>query len=282
MVGLSADQLARANALGKYMYEHCTGSDDNKRQDMYMLGFLSELKNVQFNSTGLYPEFFEHIYYQYQEDLEWQMEPNARHTGETLGLVNQAQLQIDSKGNYVGYEKRLEELKGLYGESSIEYKKAKSLYNVYHKETLVLINHCLSIYKDFKQYVEEYTDRSLLLGTKTEIARDYEFTAEGIEFKLCMHYDMEVEKYVHILIIKHIDTIFKPYIIDVLGMDLTEIQILVDEDLNEVEKRYADVSRMEMLDFRYMRFNMPNIVVTNAKNAYQYYMYLSCIERRIK
>ena len=42
--------------------------------------------------------------------------------------------------------------------------------------------------------MEEYTDRSLLLGTKTEIARDYEFTAEGIEFKLCMHYDMEVEK----------------------------------------------------------------------------------------
>lgn len=44
-----------------------------------------------------------------------------------LDILNQADMQIDKYGNDVGYEKRLEDIKNRYGETSEIYKKCVKL-----------------------------------------------------------------------------------------------------------------------------------------------------------
>jgi hypothetical protein len=51
-----------------------------------------------------------------------------------LDILNQADMQIDKYGNDVGYDKRLEDIKLRYGDSSNVYNKAKILIEKLRKE----------------------------------------------------------------------------------------------------------------------------------------------------
>lgn len=57
-------------------------------------------------------------------------EINIEYNSVYLDILNQADMQIDKYGNYVGYEKRLEDIKNRYGENSKVYNKCYNLIDI--------------------------------------------------------------------------------------------------------------------------------------------------------
>lgn len=65
--------------------------------------------------------------YKYWKEVYYHGEVNIDYNSLYLDILNLADMQIDKKGNDVGFGKRLIDIKNRYGEDSIVYKKCCDL-----------------------------------------------------------------------------------------------------------------------------------------------------------
>lgn len=80
---------------------------------------------IEHNKVG--GEILKNSGFKYWKEIYYHGEIDTEYESLYLKILNQADMQIDRYGNYVGYEKRLEDIKIRYGSSSSVYIKCSKL-----------------------------------------------------------------------------------------------------------------------------------------------------------
>ena len=144
MIGMSDNKLRHSRAVANKCYElakkYNFGDDFAKK--MYLLGFIHDIgydfvedptmhaevsadflnclfnKPANFDESKEYLAIKEHSQIPTKKSIEWE-------------ILTEADMNINSKGEDVGVEKRLEDILERYGENSIQYQKAKQVIKLF-------------------------------------------------------------------------------------------------------------------------------------------------------
>lgn len=130
---MDLDRLKHSYSVAKKMQE--IGRDlnlaENEIEDLFVLGLNHDIgyefteNGVNHNNVG--GELLKANGYRYWKEVYYHGRVTSKYDSLYLKILNKADMQIDKYGNDVGYEKRLEDIKGRYGEESIVYKKCVEL-----------------------------------------------------------------------------------------------------------------------------------------------------------
>lgn len=119
--------FAVAELLKKYGKER--GYSKSKCAELYTLGLLHDIgyafleKKDYFKHNTIGGEFLKGQGYKYWREVYYHGMAGAPYTSEYLDLLNLADMHIDSEGNYVSFDQRLDELSRRY---NIEVEKLDS------------------------------------------------------------------------------------------------------------------------------------------------------------
>ena len=129
-VPIRENKIKHVTAVANYMYEHA-GEYGLKPEQMYTLGLLHDIGYIHgsvghsaygadlLSRMGL-DDRFTYAIANHGEDLSLMFVVSPE-----LKLLVEADLQIDSEGNFIGFEKRLEQIRERYGKTSVQYIKTK-------------------------------------------------------------------------------------------------------------------------------------------------------------
>lgn len=113
-------EIAKKNNLGEEDIKNCFVIGYN-----HDIGYEFSIDKMEHNKIG--GKILEANGFKYWKEIYYHGEINAEYESLYLKILNQADMQIDKYGNDVGYGKRLEDIKGRYGENSIVYNKCSKL-----------------------------------------------------------------------------------------------------------------------------------------------------------
>jgi hypothetical protein len=126
------NRLNHSLAVAKKMVE--IGKNYNLKydelSDLYVLGFNHDIGYEYGNNSNhahIGGKILKRNNYKYWKEFYYHGDINSEYTSLFLNILNKADMQIDNKGNDVGYTKRLEDIKNRYGENSVTYKNAEKL-----------------------------------------------------------------------------------------------------------------------------------------------------------
>lgn len=103
----------------------------NDIDSCFIIGFNHDI-GYEFTNNGINHNkvgglILKQSNFKYWRELYYHGEVNSEYNSVFLDILNQADMQIDKYGNYVGYDKRLEDIKCRYGEDSDIYVKCNEL-----------------------------------------------------------------------------------------------------------------------------------------------------------
>ena len=123
------ERLKHIFAVAKLMKDKAKmiGLDE---EQMFTLGLLHDIgyefgENNDHNVVGY--EILNKQNYMYSKEVLYHGKPNCEYKSLALDLLNFADMHIDKKGNYVSFEKRLEDIKNRRGERSLAYINSKKV-----------------------------------------------------------------------------------------------------------------------------------------------------------
>lgn len=135
-IGISDNKLKHCVEVARVMHElikvrHPGEYGDLLAQDMFILGLLHDIGYEYTNDREVHNKVGGLILrrqdYKYWREIYKHGEANSDYDSSALRILNTADLLVDSKGNRVGVEERLEGIKGKYGVSSKQYNGACKL-----------------------------------------------------------------------------------------------------------------------------------------------------------
>ena len=100
-------------------------------EEVFLIGYLHDIgyqftdDKTQHNRIG--GEILKKFGFKFWKEVYYHGEVNCEYKSDYLNLLNKADMIIDSKGNNVGFQNRLEDIKTRYGKNSPQYIKAKQL-----------------------------------------------------------------------------------------------------------------------------------------------------------
>jgi putative nucleotidyltransferase with HDIG domain len=132
--------ILHSKGVAEVMYKL---ANENK-EEMYLLGLLHDIGKLRgfedHEKNGAI--LLTHIGIKYPNEIYYHGKIQDEYSSPELDLLNAADLSVDSEGNIVGYQKRIEDIGNRYGFESTEYKNAITL----SKTLLELLNkvkiHC--------------------------------------------------------------------------------------------------------------------------------------------
>ena len=123
------DRLKHIFEVAKLMKEKAeiVGLD---KEEMFALGMLHDIgyefgENNDHNFVGF--QILDKQNYKYANEVLYHVKPDCEYQSLALDLLNFADMHIDKSGEYVSYEKRLEDIKTRRGESSLAYINSKKV-----------------------------------------------------------------------------------------------------------------------------------------------------------
>ena len=127
------DRLKHSYAVAKKMMEIATEYKLSKEdiQNCFLIGLNHDIgyefaiKGVNHNKIG--GELLRVNGFKYWKEVYYHGDINCQYKSIFLDILNQADMQIDKYGNDVGYDRRLEDIKERFGESSTIYKNCITL-----------------------------------------------------------------------------------------------------------------------------------------------------------
>ena len=128
---MDEDRLKHSIAVARKMVE--IGKefrlDEKELQDLFLLGFNHdigyEFDMAKHEETG--GEILKRNNFKYWEEVFHHGHPESEYESLYLDILNMADMQVDKFGQDVGYDSRLEDIKGRYGEDSPIYEKCEML-----------------------------------------------------------------------------------------------------------------------------------------------------------
>ena len=99
-------------------------------EEMFTLGLLHDIgyefgDSEEHHIVGF--QILEKQNYMYSKEVLYHGKPNSKYKSKALDLLNFADMHIDKNGNYVSFEKRLEDIKTRRGEHSMAYINSKKV-----------------------------------------------------------------------------------------------------------------------------------------------------------
>ena len=126
---MDEDRIKHSIAVARKMVEIAKNKNLSEKEinDCFIIGYNHDIgyefanNKLEHNIVG--GEFLRNAGFKYWKEVYYHGEINIEYNSVYLDILNQADMQIDKYGNYVGYEKRLEDIKNRYGENSEVYNK---------------------------------------------------------------------------------------------------------------------------------------------------------------
>ena len=138
MVGISNDRMQHILSVARQSYQIAKNKYQLSETDCrkaFMIGFLHDV-GYEFSENNLeHPEKGKELI---QETLGVTLEEVRQHGNPDaeqtlfLSILNEADMTVDSKGNVVSVEERLQDIKSRYSEDAIEYLKPLELAKKLH------------------------------------------------------------------------------------------------------------------------------------------------------
>lgn len=131
---MNENRLKHSLAVAKKMMD--IAKEENLSEEdieiCFIIGFNHDIgyqftDNINHNKIG--GTILKNSGFKYWKEIYYHGEINSTYKSIYLDILNKADMQIDSKGNDVGYDKRLEDIKERYGTNSDIYKKCLKLIN---------------------------------------------------------------------------------------------------------------------------------------------------------
>lgn len=130
---MDEDRIKHSFAVARKMKQIAIdlGLNDEEINDCFVIGFIHDIgyefatNKMGHNKIG--GEILKRNNFKYWKEIYYHGETEIEYESLYLDILNQADLQIDRYGNDVGYDKRLEDIKSRYGETSIVYEKCVQL-----------------------------------------------------------------------------------------------------------------------------------------------------------
>lgn len=127
------DRLKHSYAFGKKMIQigRELGLKETELNNLFLLGLNHDIgyefteNGVNHNKIG--GNILKNNGYKYWKEVYYHGDISDEYNSLYLTILNQADMQIDKYGTYVGYDKRLENIKNRYGEESDIYLKCVNL-----------------------------------------------------------------------------------------------------------------------------------------------------------
>lgn len=122
------DRLKHSIAVARKMVEigREHNLNDEQLQELFILGYNHDIGYEFGNNENhriIGGNILEKSNYKYWKEVFYHGESNTEYQSLYLTILNQADMQIDKYGNDVGYDKRLEDIKNIYGKDSEVYNK---------------------------------------------------------------------------------------------------------------------------------------------------------------
>jgi len=130
---MDEDRIKHSFAVARKMKQIAIelGLNDEEINDCFVIGFIHDIgyefatNKTEHNKIG--GEILKRNNFKYWKEIYYHGETEIEYESLYLDILNQADMQIDKYGNDVGYDKRLEDIKSRYGETSIVYEKCAQL-----------------------------------------------------------------------------------------------------------------------------------------------------------
>ncbi|MFA5696475.1 MAG: HD domain-containing protein [Bacilli bacterium] len=130
---MDEDRIKHSFAVARKMKQIAIdlGLNDEETNDCFVIGFIHDIgyefatNKMEHNKIG--GEILKRNNFKYWKEIYYHGETEIEYESLYLDILNQADMQIDKYGNDVGYDKRLEDIKSRYGETSIVYEKCAQL-----------------------------------------------------------------------------------------------------------------------------------------------------------
>ncbi len=105
-------------------------NDEEEKEEMFTLGLLHDIgyefgDSEEHHIVGF--QILEKQNYMYSKEVLYHGKPDCEYKSTALDLLNFADMHIDKKGNYISFEKRLEDIKSRRGEHSMAYINSKKV-----------------------------------------------------------------------------------------------------------------------------------------------------------
>lgn len=129
---MDEDRVRHSLAVAKKMIELNDKNLDEK--DLFLIGYLHDI-GYEFTMdkskhNEIWGKILKNCNFKYWQEVFYQRDPNSKYISDYLTILNKSDMMIDNKGNDIGYDKRLENIKGRYGIESKQYIEAKELINI--------------------------------------------------------------------------------------------------------------------------------------------------------
>ena len=133
---MDENRLKHSIAVARKMVEIAKSKNFSNEdiQNCFVIGYNHDIgyefanNKLEHNIVG--GEFLRNAGFKYWKEVYYHGDINIEYDSVYLDILNQADMQIDKYGNYVGYEKRLEDIKNIYGENSKVYNKCYNLIDI--------------------------------------------------------------------------------------------------------------------------------------------------------
>lgn len=125
---MDENRLKHSLAVANKMIELNNGKNN---EEIFLIGYLHDIgykftdNKIEHNKVG--GEILKNAGFKYWQEIYYHGEINCKYNSYYLDLLNKADMMIDSQGNDVGFENRLEDIKNRYREKSSVYIKANEL-----------------------------------------------------------------------------------------------------------------------------------------------------------
>ena len=120
------DRIKHSYAVASKMVElgKEKGLTEEQLQELFILGYIHDIgyqfgNNENHNVIG--GNVLKNNGYKYWQEVYYHGTPNSEYKSLYLDILNTADMMIDKYGRDVGFDGRLEDIKGRYGEDSIQY-----------------------------------------------------------------------------------------------------------------------------------------------------------------
>ena len=129
---IDENRLSHSLAVARKMVEigKRYNLNEEQLQELFTLGYNHDI-DYEFGNNESHRiiggSILKASNFKYWQEVYYHGEITSEYHSMYLDILNQADMQIDKYGNDVGYEKRLEDIKAIYGEDSNIYKKAEIL-----------------------------------------------------------------------------------------------------------------------------------------------------------
>lgn len=128
--------IAVARKMQEIAYNYNLNEED--KNNLFIIGLNHdigyEFTDISTNHNKIGGEMLKNTGFKFWKEVYYHGEIDCIYNSTYLTILNMADMQIDNKGNDVGYTERLENIKNHYGEDSNVYQKCVKLVNNLIKE----------------------------------------------------------------------------------------------------------------------------------------------------